>query len=238
MKYFKFAQISQETGISWAIEQPLSGPSWPEIDGLNLNETVQLAHNQTYYLAKVSDTAVANPENHIFELTAEEYAEELKQHVMTHIDKEKNSIYAEEKSFRESIFSVYHETATTAGIYKYQQALELVDDETADAPDVRAEATARGVDVLTLANRIIENHESFRAKESKIAGIRGKILDRLQTYEFDLENPDDSYAEYLTEEVIGTTTRKVFEKGEMVDKEVEVKINKYTLNLGTRFQFE
>jgi len=24
----------------------------------------------------------------------------------------------------------------------------------------------------------------------------------------------------------------------MVDKEVEVKINKYTLNLGTRFQFE
>ena len=79
MKYFKFAQISQDTGISWAIAQPVSGPSWPEITGLNISTSIQLSHNPIYYIAQVDDTAVANPDNHIFELTTGEYAEEIKQ---------------------------------------------------------------------------------------------------------------------------------------------------------------
>jgi hypothetical protein len=238
MKYFKFAQISQDTGISWAITQPISGPSWPEIPGLNLNTSIQLSHNPTYYVAQVDDSAATNPDNHIFELTNAEYAEELRQHVMHQLNKEKDSIYQEEFNFRQSIFSKYHETASTAGIYKYEQALALVEDATAAAPDVRAEATARGVAPGVIANRIIENHEDFRAKEAKIAGIRGKIFDRVEAYEFDLEDADGSYAEFLTEEVVGTTTRNVFEDGEMVEKEVDVKVRKYQLALGTRFQYE
>lgn len=238
MKYFKFAQISQDTGISWAIAQPISGPSWPEIPGLNLNTSVQLSHNPIYYLAKVDDSAVANPDNHIFELTLAEYAEELKQHVMNITNKEKDSIYTEECSFREAIFNKYHDTASIAGVYKYQQAKELIEDNGAPAPEIRTEAASRGVDVLVLAVRIIDNHESFRNKEAKIAGIRGRIWDRLQTFEFDLENPDVSYAEFLSSEVIGTITETVFEDGEMVNKEVDVSVNKYTLALGTRFQYE
>lgn len=238
MKYFKFAQISQETGISWAIAQPISGPSWPDIPGLDLSTSIQLSHNSIYYIAQVDDTAEANPENHIFELTTEEYAQELKHHVMYMLNKEKDSIYQEEHSFRQSIFSKYHDTATTAGIYKYEQAKSLLENEEADAPDVRAEASARGVNVTVLAQRIVENHESFRQKEAKIAGIRGKILDRLEEYEFDLNDADASYAEFLTEEVIGAETYTEFENGEMVEKEVEVKVHKYSLSLGARFQYE
>jgi hypothetical protein len=238
MKYFKFTQISQDTGISWAIAQPISGPSWPEIPGLDLNISTQLSHNPIYYIAQVDDTAVADPNNHIFELTNEEYAEELKQHVMYKLNEEKDSIYMEEYSFRESIFSKYHDTASVAGIYKYEQAKELIEDNNAFAPEVRSEAAARGVDVLVLAARIIDNHESFRNKEAKIAGIRGKIWDRLQTFEFDLENPDTSYAEFLSSEVIGTQTEKSFEDDELIEKEVDIKVNKYTLALGTRFQYE
>jgi hypothetical protein len=238
MKYFKFAQISQETGISWAIEQPISGPSWPEITGLDLNKSIQLSYNQTYYIAPVGNKAKPNPENHIFELTDEEYANELKKHVEHILNLEKNSIYQEEINFRRSIFSKYHETATAAGIYKYQQAKAFVEDETADVPDLIVEAQARGIEVGTLANRIIENHEAFRNKEAKIAGIRGKILDRLDGYVFDLENPNDSYEEFLTEEVIGTTTENEYEDDEMIEKEVDVKVRKYQLSLGTRFQYE
>lgn len=238
MKYFKFAQISQDTGISWAIAQPISGPSWPDIPGLDLSTSIQLAHAPVYYIASVANEAVADPDNHIFELTAGEYAEELKQHVMYQLNKEKDSIYQEEYNFRQSIFSKYHETASTAGIYKYEQALALIEDATAAAPDVRAEATARGVAADVIANRIITNHEDFRAKESKIAGIRGKVFDRIEAYEFDLENPDTSYAEFLTEEVVGTRTENTFEEGEMVEKEVDVKVRKYQLSLGTRFQYE
>jgi len=236
MKYFKFAQISQDTGISWAIAQPVSGPSFPEIPGLEQSLSIQLSHNSTYYIAQVNDSAVANPDNHIFELTAGEYAEELKQHVMYQLDKEKDSIYQEEYNFRNSIFSKYHDTASTAGIYKYEQAKALVADATAAAIDVRAEATARGVAPAIMANRIITNHEDFRAKEAKIAGIRGKIFDRVSAYEFNLDDADASYAEFLTEEIIGTVTRNEMENMQMVEKMVDIKVRKYQLALGTRFQ--
>lgn len=238
MKYFKFTQISADTGISWAIAQPVSGPSYSDIPGLEISNSIQLAHAQIYYIATVANDAVADPDNHIFELTAGEYAEELKQHVMHQLNKEKDSIYQEEYNFRQSVFSKYHETASTAGIYKYEQALALVEDGTAAAPDVRAEATARGVAPGVIATRIIENHEDFRAKEAKIAGIRGKIFDRLEAYEFDLEDADGSYAEFLTEEVIGTRIEYTFEEGEMVEKEVDIKVRKYQLTLGIRFQYE
>jgi hypothetical protein len=238
MKYFKFAKISRETGISWAIKQPISGPSWPEITGLDLNNSIQLSYNPTYYIAPVGNKAKDNPENHIFELTTEEYANELKRHVEYILNQEKDSIYQEEFNFRQSIFSKYHDTATAAGIYKYQQAKAFVEDESTDVPDLIVEAQARGLEVITLANRIIENHEAFRNKEAKIAGIRGKILDRLNGYTFDLENPNASYEEFLSEEVIGTSTENVYEDGEMIEKEVDVKVRKYQLSLGTRFQYE
>ena len=238
MKYFKFAQISAETGISWAIAQPISGPSYPDLPGLDLSTAVQLAHSPTYYIGQVDNGAVPNPDNHIFELTAAEYAQELKQHVMHQLDKEKDSIYQEEYNFRNSIFSKYHDTASTAGIYKYEQAKALVADATAAAPDVRAEATARGVAPAVIANRIITNHEDFRAKEAKIAGIRGKIFDRVSTYVFNLEDAGGSYTEFLTQDVVGTRTENVFEDGEMVEKVVDVKVRKYQLGLGTRFQYE
>ena len=236
MKYFKFAQISAETGISWAIAQPISGPSFPDIPGLNTSSLVQLAHSPTYYIVPVDEGAVSNPDNHIFELTVAEYAQELKQHVMYQLDKEKDSIYQEEYNFRSSIFSKYHDTASTAGIYKYEQAKALVADATAAALEVRAEATARGVEPGVLATRIIANHEDFRTKEAKIAGIRGKILDRIGAYVFDLDNADASYTEFLTEEVIGTETRNVMEEGNMVEKVVDIKVRKYQLSLGARFQ--
>jgi hypothetical protein len=238
MKYFKFAQISQDTGVSWAIAQPVSGPSHPDIPGLEISNSIQLAQTPIYYLGRVANEAVADPGNHIFELTVSEYAEELKQHVMYRLNKEKESIYQEEYDFRQSIFCKYHDTASTAGIYKYEQAKALVADATAAAPDVRAEATARGVAPAVIANRIITNHEDFRAKEAKIAGIRGKVFDRVEAYVFNLEDADSSYTEFLTEEVIGTRTERTFKDGEMVEKVVDVKVRKYQLALSTRFQYE
>lgn len=238
MKYFKFAQISQDTGISWAIAQPVSGPSYPDIPGLEISDSIQLAQSPIYYLASVDDEAEANPANHIFELTMSEYAEHLKDHVMYHLNLEKDSIYQEEYNFRQSVFSKYHDTASLAGVYKYEQAKELVADNLAAAVEIRAEATARGVEAVVLANRIIENHEDFRAKEAKIAGIRGKIFDRLEAFQFDLDDAVVSYQDAFSQDVIGTRTENVFEDGEMVEKVVDVKVGKYQLALATRFQYE
>lgn len=238
MKYFKFAQISADTGISWAIAQPVSGPSYPDIPGLEISDSIQLAQSPIYYLGSVDDEAEANPANHIFELTMSEYAEHLKDHVMCHLNQEKDSIYQEEYNFRQSVFSKYHDTASLAGVYKYEQAKELVADNLAAAVEIRAEATARGVEAVVLANRIIENHEDFRAKEAKIAGIRGKIFDRLEAFQFDLDDAVVSYQDAFSQDVIGTRTENVFEDGEMVEKVVDVKVGKYQLSLAARFQYE
>jgi len=238
MKYFKFAQISADTGISWAIEQPITGPSWPQIPGLEASNAIQLAKNTTYYVAPVGNDARANSDNHIFELTFEEYTKEVEDHVTYLLNKEKDMIYFYENEFRKSIFSKYHDTATVAGIYKYEQAKALLLDEDADAPDVRVEAASRGVDVIDLANRIVENHKSFRTKEAKIAGIRGKILDRLNSYEFDLTDPQGSYEEFMAEEVVGTEIRPPSSVLGVGGVEVDVKVRKYHLALETRFKYE
>jgi hypothetical protein len=239
MKYFKFAQISADTGISWAIEQPISGPSWPEIPGLDLSKIIQLSTNPTYYVATVGYGANPNAENHIFQLTFEQYAKEIEQHVMHLINKEKDRIYEIEYVFRNSTFNKYHETASIAGIYKYEQAKALVADVDADAPVIRIEAAARGVDAVVMANRIIENHESFRNKEAKISGIRGKILDRLNAYEFDLTDPEGSYDEFMSEEVIGTRPMLGYEQSiGGSPAEVEVKVRKYQLVIESRFNYE
>lgn len=236
MKYFKFTQIDAVTGISWAIKQPISGPSWPSIPGLQ--DFTTLSHSPIYHVAIVDDAAEADPDNHFFELTAEEYAQELKNHVINALTLEKNAMYQQEKDVRNQVFYKYHDTASIAGIYKYEQAKELIADNTASAPDVRAEAEARGVSSVVMANRIIENHESFRAKEAKIAGIRGKILDRIEAFEFNLEDPAASLAEFDADEVIGTRTERRFVEGEMQDVEIDVIVKKYHLTLSLRLQYE
>ena len=90
-----------------------------------------------------------------------------------------------------------------------------------------------------MAARIIENHEAFRAKEAKIAGIRGKILDRITAFTFNADDPASSLTDFNSVDTIGTTTeRRPNEAGEMVDTEVDVTVHKYSLSLPTRFQYE
>ena len=233
MKYFKFTQISADTGISWAIAQPVSGPSMPSLPGLN--NVIQLNYNNLYYIGEVSDDATPNPGNFCFEITAEERAQELKKIVDVEIARITERIYQEEKEFRQVIFGKYDESAITAGVYKYQEAKELIADPQAAAPSVRQEATIRGLDPVVLANRIVTNHEAFQSKEAKIAGIRGKIQDRLNNFVFDLNDADASWNEFYTREKIGTVTRNEMEDDAMVEKEVDVMVGKYDLAIGERF---
>lgn len=236
MKYFKFTQISADTGISWVIDQPVSGPTLPFdiLPGLSIVAEI----DKPYYLGTANDEAQSNPKNYIFELSFEEFATELKNVTLSEITKRKIDIYKEEYDLRTSIFNKYHESASLAGIYKYEQAKLLVADSNAVAPDVRAEATAREMDLLVLANRIIQNHEDFRSKEAKIAGIRGKILDRLNSFVFDMNNPILSHSNFYKQvETIGIEIIPVmnFETNQIERKEMEVKIGFYSTNLDRRF---
>jgi len=288
MRYFKFTQISGETGRSWAFAQPVSGPSFPNLPGIT--NIIKLDHDSFYYVGEISgETDIPTiqeyqdaisyladennrpertpdqpfipevPEdspwrvaerttnryqnyvdngNLCFEITSEEYAQELEKTVTFHINKRKATIYDEEKSFRQSIFSKYDETATIAGIYKYQEALELLADGNALAPQVRQEATIRGVLPSVMATRIKDNHESFRTKETKIAGIRGLIQDRLNNFVFDVNDAVGSYNEFYSLDIIATRTEmrpNPEAPGEQIETTVNITVPKYELALEQRF---
>lgn len=233
MKYFKFTKISEETGISWAIAQPVSGPSYPPLPGLT--NIIELNYDKLYYIGEVSDEAIANTDNYCFEITTEQRAEELKKIVDLEIHLRLERIYEEEKELRQSIFNKYDDSALIAGIYKYQEAKELIANVHAEAPTIRREAIAREMDPLVLANRIVMKHEEFQNKEAKIAGIRGKIQDRLNNFVFDLENADASYNEFFITEKIGTVITKKYENDEFVDREEDILVGKYDLAFNERY---
>lgn len=234
MKYFKFAQVSADTGISWVIAQPVTGPKMPDIPGLVI--TAELAHDKGFYVGTADDSAVGDPSNYIFEITFEQYGKELKDTVNNTIGQWKQELIQEEKGLREGLFGKYHETASLAGIYKYEQATALVADNNAAAPEIRAEATIRGTTPLALANRIITNHENFRALELKIAGIRGKITDRLEGFVFNDSDPVGSFNEFFSTEKVGTVKRPDLSQGGMVEIDVDQFIGKYHPSLSQRLK--
>jgi hypothetical protein len=234
MKYFRFALVDSTTKISVKKEESVNGKMMPDLPIVKFFTQEQ---DQDFWLVAVKDSAVANPDNDCFEITKQELAERLQVIVNQRINSLKPYAYQDEKNLRSSLFEKYHDTASIAGIYKYEQSKQLFVDETAEAPDVRAEAQLRGVDPVTLAERIIQNHEDFRHKESKIAGIRGKVIDRLVSYVFDMDDPEASWNEFISEEVIGQKT--IIKPGPTgpVEEVVDVTIGKYQVDLGKRYEY-
>jgi hypothetical protein len=235
MKYFKFTQISEETGVSWLIEQPISGPSIPFILIDKLDDIVELSHSPGFYVGTASNEAVGNPDNYIFEITFEEYAEELKKHITNIINQRLDTIYKEEAEFRRDYFKKYDLTAAVAGSQKYDEAKALVEDSEAPAPLIRQEADIRKIDPISLATRIIQNYESFVNDDVKIAGIRGMIYDRLSSYSFDIQTPKESFEEFFSVEVLGQ--REEIYNSPFEPKMVDVVVGKYEMEIGKRFLF-
>ena len=222
------------TGISVNRETSKEGPKFPDIPGLNV--LLQDGINSCFYYATVGQTAEPNPENQCWELTLAEFADSIKVCLDKELGLAKEAVYEEERGLRRvHLVGKYDDTASVAGIYKYEQAKALLADPTASAPDIVAEATVRGVTPAELAARIVQNHESFRVKEALIAGLRGKQLDRMNAFQFDATDPWGSWQEFMKLEVIGTREEQVFESGEMVTKDIDVTARYYGPELGVRY---
>jgi hypothetical protein len=230
MKIFKFRQVDAKTGISVAIERPKEGPTNPALPGL-----VEIFDEYNYYkYAHVDDSAVADPENFIFEITESELVADVQSKVNDTLAYWKDLGYKNEKDLRQLIFGKYDDTATSSGIYKYNEAVKFLTDGTPSL-DISTEASVRGVTETEIAERIVINHEAFRVKEAKIAGLRGKILDRLDAYTFDDTDPLGSWDELVKRmEVIGQR-----EPGPNPgpDPDLDVKVGYYYPELALRWQY-
>lgn len=231
MKIFKFRQVDAATGISVAIEKSLEGPTNPSLPGL-----VEIFDEYNYYkYAHVDDSAVADPENYIFEITQDELTNDVQGKVNQYLENWKSQVYKNEKDLRQQVFGKYDDTATSSGIYKYDEAKQFLNNGT-PSPTISEEATIRGVSETEIAQRIIDNHEAFRIKEAKIAGLRGKILDRLNGYTFDSNDPLGSWDELVKRtEVIGQ--RKPDVVGPGPQQNLDVVVGYYSPELALRWEY-
>ena len=232
MKIFKFRQVDAKTGISVAIERPKEGPTNPSLPGL-----VEIFDEYNYYkYAHVDDSAVADPENFIFEITEAELVADVQGKVNDTLAAWKTQVYQNEKDLRQLVFGKYDDTATSSGIYKYNEALKYVETGTASL-DLTTEAETRGVTVEDIADKIIENHEAFRVREAKIAGLRGKIVDRLNAYTFDETDALGSWDELVKRmEVIGQRPPGPG-PNPGPDPDLDVKVGYYYPELALRWQY-
>jgi hypothetical protein len=236
MKYTKFQQVDSITGISVLIETPKEGPVLPKIPGL---DNLALSYNCQWYYGTTSDEFIANPENYIYELTKEQYAEELTEKIELLKNDLVNNLYEEEKYLRETKLGPYHDTATTAGVQKYNEAKVYLDTGVA-SEFLISEATLRAISVDEMCQKIVERYEKFRKIDSKISGIRGKILDRVNSFAVDQSDPWYSHEEWenkeeiLVEERIPLDSFSYFtiQPSEMGTPEI---IKYYSSNLMTRY---
>jgi hypothetical protein len=236
MKFFKFSPVDVSTGISVQIEKPVEGPTNPSFPSMG-----HVYDFGGYRYATVGTTAKADPANYIFEITQEEYDAVFEEDFNRIKSSRINAAYVQEKGIREATFGKYHQTAAVAGVYKYEQALSVLADPTADAPEVEAEAAARGVDVAVIAQRIVDNHEAFRLTEAKLAGLRGKIVDRLEGLTFDAADAVGSWKELVERtEVIGTKEPEEdtpAAAGALVEENLDVVVGYYAVELSQRWEW-
>ncbi len=230
MKIFKFYKVDGETGISVAIKKTPGGPCWPNLPGFN-----QIFDFNGFFYAYVDDSAVADPDNYIFEITEDEFIADVEAKTNQYLADYKAAAYPNEKVLRELVFGKYDATASIAGVYKYNEAVKLIADGTPSV-DITAEATARGVTELELAEKIVINHEKFRANDAVIAGLRGKMLDRLNAYTFDTTDALGSWNELVGRmEVVGHREPSPGPAGQKED--LEVKVSYYYPDLATRWNY-
>lgn len=233
MKYIRFTQIDDKTKISINVAHSKNGASWPEIKGLNI--LFQDIIQTEFWYGTVDDDAIDNPENQCWILSDNEFSSYVKQNVDRLIVMYKEKLYEEEKIVRLNVLGKYDSTASLAGIYKYDQALALLNDNTAPSPVIRLEAEARGLDPIDMAEKIKINHEKFRNTEAKIAGIRGKLLDRLNTYQFDDTDPIASWEDFHKSEVVGQITNQDPEQNDLEPEDVTTPY--YGTDIGIRLAY-
>lgn len=232
MKIFKYYQIDPSTGISAAIKKPTAGAGWPSFPGMQY-----VFDFNSFQYAYVDDSAEADPDNYIFEITEEEFSNDVENKVNQYLIDYKAATYVNEKALRELVFGKYDATAQIAGVYKYQEAVKFLEDGTPSV-DITAEATARGVTETEIAEKIVVNHEKFRLNDATIAGLRGKILDRLDVYAFDAAAPLESWNELVTRmEVVGHREPNPGGLPGPEPENLEVKVQYYYPDLATRWNY-
>lgn len=233
MKYAKFKLVDNVTGISVYRQDSENGLRLP-----NLGDMYNLfaGFGSEWYYAEVNDDTSFDPENYILELTFEEYTQEIRTLISSLQEEAIKDAYFQEKELRDELFSKYHESVTTAGVQKYQEAVNFLNDGTIST-SLQIESDLRQITVEDLSNKIVRKYEEFRKLDAKISGLRGMIVDRIKGFVFDSDNPYQSFLRYNEKETI-PNVRLFGAFGPATDSNSPANLlEKHTPNLQRRWEY-
>lgn len=201
MKYFKLTQVDTVTGISCNVKNPENGLDFPILSGLEVK--FQDANITEFWYGTANDDAIEDPENQCWEITLIEFAEALKQTIIKKKQIISLDLDSSDRRTREIFLRKFDTTALIASIYKYEQAKSVILGLEEPTPELSLEAATRGINIVDLAHSVIEKKNSYIKIDALIAGLRGKLQDRLDLFEVDVNDPLASLEEWESEEDIG-----------------------------------
>lgn len=204
MRYIKFTKVDAETGKSANLKKAKNGEVFPSIPSLKI--LFQDQNITEFWYGTVANNAKDDPDNQIKIITDEEFA----QAVHNNVEKIKQNILKEldinDKAIRTEHLNVYHNTALIAGMYKVDQAKLLLAGLGDPNDTLHNEANIRGITPESLANKVLDKYNKYIYLDSLIAGIRGKLQDRIESFTVNLLDPLASWNEFISYEDIGNGT--------------------------------
>lgn len=232
MKYVKFRMVDSQTGISVFRKESVNGQCLPRLGDIY---DLFTDFGCDWYYAKCEDTVEFNEENDICEITESEYIDAIGEVIETEREDNIKRAYEEEKTLRTELFGHYHESATIAGVQKYQEALEFLNTGTV-SDNLRIESETRSVSVEILANKIVDNHNKFRLTDSKLSGLRGMIVDRNKSFVFDRSDPYESFMTWRETELVPNI--RLLGTSDSVDElSPASQLGKHVPDLGRRWEY-
>jgi len=230
MKYFKLTKVDPITKISANVKRAIN-PVFPNVEGMEI--IIQDGDYSEFWYATAPDNTESNPKNQFWQINLVDFKKALERKIEVEKEKLLKELYLNEKKTRDELLGRYHQTALIAGFYKIPQAENIINGgNLGESPEIVIEAEARGITPLEMANKIKERSNEYKYVEALLAGIRGKLEDLINEFQFDNHNPIESWNEFDNEQVIvGTYTDEN-------NEEQNVYLKKYSSDIRGYFNAE
>lgn len=189
MKYLKhyYVQADDNSAFVFYTNVPPMGRTLPSISGLDVIAVAKDVYGVEYCYSVCDDNAdiTSYPAPGLFEVTYTQWITEIEESFVNVKTDKLRRVYAFASNNKRHLVEEWF-LLTEVAVFAHKKveadlAIAAQDDAAADlaAPNLKIEATARGISTKTLAQKVVTNFNSYMEYESKISGARGKAVDEI-----------------------------------------------------------
>ena len=200
MKYLKhyYVQADDNSAFVFYTNVPPMGKVLPNISGLDVVAISKDSFGIDYCYSTCNDDADLSTYTApgLFSITYEQWITEIQESFVTMKTDKIRRAYGfaanNKRHLVEEWFLLTEVAVFAHKKYEAEMALSAADDASADlaAPNLKIEASARGITTKALAQKVITNFNSYMEFESKVSGARGKAVDEISLITLDTSSLD------------------------------------------------